>query len=234
MKDVIELLTDGYDSTSTKDRIEQGRKILFDFDYPIFDETYRVDFETRFIRKFYMREIGFETEGLFKFNLETWLTIEMPYWNKMYESTLLAYDPLKNNSTHTSHTQTNTGSNTNSSTTGNDITDTTTGTNFNRNLESNNPDSRLTITANNGTGIIEYASSINEDSSNDSSTRTSHSGGNNSSNGTVNASETFSQDRSGKIGVQTYAKMIQEHRGALINVDEQVFKKMNELFMLVY
>ena len=65
------------DNLSMKDKIELGRSKLFDFDYPLFTEDYRKIFETNIIRKFYMREIGFETEGLFKFYLETFLTVNM-------------------------------------------------------------------------------------------------------------------------------------------------------------
>ena len=227
LQNVIELLTYGLDTTDIDDRIEQGRQILFNFDYPIWDETARVAFETDFINNFYMREIGFETEGLFKFRLKNWLKLNMPYWNKMYESTLLEYDPLSNNKTHTSHTQTNTGntSNTNNGTnTGNDST-------FSRNLQSNNPDSRLSITPNaDGSGTIEYASGIIEDKQTDTSSSTSS----NTGSTTANANETFTQDRSGKIGVQTYGKMIQEHRQAMIKIEPMIFKDMNELFMLVY
>lgn len=75
--------------------IEKGRKKLFDFLYPI-DENYKKEFETKFIRHFYFKEIGFETEGLFKFALEEWLNLNMPYWNKILESTHLEYDPLQN------------------------------------------------------------------------------------------------------------------------------------------
>jgi len=80
----------------TRNRIEAGRQHLFDFEYPLFDESYRNIFETHFIRNFYMREIGFETEGLFKFYLENWLIINMPYYNKLFESELLEFDPLTN------------------------------------------------------------------------------------------------------------------------------------------
>jgi hypothetical protein len=64
--------------------------------YPIFDTNYKAIFETHFIRNFYTREIGFETEGLFKFKLENWLSINMGYFNKMFESELLTFDPLIN------------------------------------------------------------------------------------------------------------------------------------------
>lgn len=76
--------------------IENGRPELFDFDYPIFDPSYKNVFETHFIRNFYIRQIGFETYGLFKFQLETWLNIHMPYFNKIFESELIQYNPLTN------------------------------------------------------------------------------------------------------------------------------------------
>ena len=44
----------------------------FDFkmtDYPIFDENYREVLETKILKHFYFREIGFETFALWKFKL---------------------------------------------------------------------------------------------------------------------------------------------------------------------
>lgn len=86
--------------------IERGRAELFDFDYPIFDEKYRNVFETNFIRNFYTREIGFETEGLFKFKLESWLLLNMPYYNKLFESELIEFNPLESYSLKTTYTRT--------------------------------------------------------------------------------------------------------------------------------
>lgn len=95
LRELIEQATQ-FEELSHTERIKKGRPILFNFPYPIFDENYRNVFETNFIRNFYMREIGFETEGLFKFRLETWLNINMPYFNKMFESEQLKYNPLTN------------------------------------------------------------------------------------------------------------------------------------------
>lgn len=81
---------------STRERIEKGRPMLFDFPYPLFSEDFRKDFETNIIRRFYFNEIGFETIGRFKFELENWLQINMPFYNKMFETELLEYDPLTN------------------------------------------------------------------------------------------------------------------------------------------
>src|SRR5690606_40563614 len=62
-------------------------------------------FETYFIIHFYMREIGFETEGLFKFYLETWLLVHMPYYNQLFKSELIEYDPLSNSQVIVAHEQ---------------------------------------------------------------------------------------------------------------------------------
>lgn len=97
LKTIIEQPTQNRDDLTLKQRLEVGRVNLFkDIDYPIFNENYRSEFETKFIRYFYNKEIGFETESLFKFELETWLQINMPYYNQLFESELLEYDPLTN------------------------------------------------------------------------------------------------------------------------------------------
>ena len=97
LKAIIEQPTQNRNDLTLKQRLEVGRVNLFkDMDYPIFNENYRSEFETKFIRYFYNKEIGFETESLFKFELETWLQINMPYYNQLFESELLEYDPLTN------------------------------------------------------------------------------------------------------------------------------------------
>ena len=97
LKTLIEQPTQNRDDLTLKQRLEVGRVNLFkDMDYPIFNEHYRSEFESKFIRYFYNKEIGFETESLFKFELETWLQINMPYYNQLFESELLEYDPLTN------------------------------------------------------------------------------------------------------------------------------------------
>lgn len=45
---------------------------------------------------YYTREIGYETVGLWKLKLNQRLMEKMPYYNQLYESELLKFDPLKN------------------------------------------------------------------------------------------------------------------------------------------
>lgn len=74
--------------------IANSREKIFNFDFPIFDESYRPNLETKILKHFYTREIGFETVGLWKLKLNTKLNEIMPYYNKLYDSELLEFNPL--------------------------------------------------------------------------------------------------------------------------------------------
>lgn len=67
---------------------------VFDFNFPIFDENYRSVLETKILRHYYTREIGLETVGLWKLKLTTKLNEIMPYYNKLYKSELIEFNPL--------------------------------------------------------------------------------------------------------------------------------------------
>lgn len=64
--------------------------------YPIFDEKYREGLNNKIINHFYFREIGFETAGLFKFYLNQKMSEIMPYYNQLYKSELLKFNPFYN------------------------------------------------------------------------------------------------------------------------------------------
>lgn len=255
LKETLEtfLVFSGYDVSqmSLREMIEEGRKKLFNFEYPIFDQEYKAVFETNFIRNFFMREIGFETEDLFKFQLETWLLINMPYFNKMYESELIKFDPLVNSEMNNewSRTKETDGSQdtTQDSTIDRTNKQNTSGTNtedrFNRTLENDTPDSRLSITSTDGQGgVIQYASRITESDDknqtnsniniNSSSTDVGKNTGNTKT--TVTDTESYLQNRTGKIGSVSYSKMLMEYRQSLLRIEKQIFDEMNKLFMLVY
>lgn len=66
---------------------------IFDFDFPIFDESYRRVLCRKILMHYYTREIGAETVGLWKLWLNTRLNEIMPYYNEMYRSVAIQYDP---------------------------------------------------------------------------------------------------------------------------------------------
>ena len=82
------------DYNSIADIIANSRSKVFDFDYPIFDEDYRSILETKILKHFYLREICAETVGVWKHFLDMRMNEIMPYYNKLYESELIEFNPL--------------------------------------------------------------------------------------------------------------------------------------------
>lgn len=74
--------------------IASARTHIFDFTYPIFDNNYKPALETKILMHYYTREISEETYGLWKLRLRTRLNEIMPYYNKLYESELIEFNPL--------------------------------------------------------------------------------------------------------------------------------------------
>ena len=65
-------------------------------DYPIFDESYRQLLNDKIINHYYFREIGMETAELFKRYLNQTMREIMPYYNQLYKSELLEFNPFYN------------------------------------------------------------------------------------------------------------------------------------------
>lgn len=85
---------DGRGFNAVDEIINKSRANIFNFTYPIFDESYKPVLETKILRHYYTREICEETAGLWKLRLCDRLNLIMPYYNKLYESELLKFNPL--------------------------------------------------------------------------------------------------------------------------------------------
>lgn len=81
---------------SVTDRCKMAAPRIFNFQFPIWDENKRTDFEVDFLRHFYMEEICCETETLWKIMLEDWLVTNMPYWNLKFSAMEKKFDFLNN------------------------------------------------------------------------------------------------------------------------------------------
>lgn len=68
--------------------IKRGKDKIFDFDYTFYDEDEKEMFEEMFLKHFYFSEIGCETYAQWKFQLSTWLNVNMPYYNGLLQNTL--------------------------------------------------------------------------------------------------------------------------------------------------
>lgn len=251
LKTIIDHYTQFEPTLSNRERIEKGRLKLFNFPYPSFPEKLKKEFETNFIRHFYMSEIGFETEGLFKFQLENWLYENMPYWIKMVESDDLIKNPLINVDWTTTRSgnkemkekmkqdqkskanQTGSESSNQNSKAKNSTLD----------LETDKPDSRLSITTNgDGTGVIEYASKIGENTVKGESSGTSSTTNQSNGQGETNLDSDLQRNENdyevehtkGTMGMKTEAEMLELYRKILMRFQKDMFKEMKILFMGVY
>lgn len=111
-------MSKGYGKVS--EILEDSWDKVFDFNFPIFDEGYRSVLCQKILRHYYTREIGFETVGLWKLKLETKMQEIMPYYNKLYVTESLDFNPLVD----ANYTTTHEGSNTVDGTESNDHTGT--------------------------------------------------------------------------------------------------------------
>ena len=144
--------------TSVNDVISKAIPKIFDFNFPIFDENYRNVLETKILKHFYTREIGLETYGLWKLKLDTLLNEIMPYYNQLYKSELLEFNPLYDVDVTTTHTGSGTEGKATDKTDSRTYTDSMTGENaIDSTSDSVGNDNRTTTNRGTGTSKQMYS-----------------------------------------------------------------------------
>lgn len=178
---------------------------VFNFDFPIFSEEYRPVLCKKILMYYYTREISEETVGLWKARIWAKLNVIMPYYNKLYESALLEFNPLydmeywrktdrKTDGTGTSNTETS---------------------GVSRNLYSDTPQGGL-----DGVESERYLTSATKDI-------TSSNG--NTSTGFDNTDD-FLEHVWGKQAGVSFSKMLQEYRKTFMNIDELIIEELKPFF----
>ena len=120
--------------------------------FPIFDEAYRETLEQNIIDHYYFREIGLETAGQFKHMLNSRLRLIMPYYNKMYQTERIEFDPMITFNLKETFTRSNQG------------TSQMTGTDKDVSIFSDTPQGKL--------GGLDYATNVTESDGENGSTST--------------------------------------------------------------
>lgn len=214
----------GYSSVS--DIISKSRQKIFDFSYPIFEESYRDILETKILKHYYTREIGEETVGLWKLRLDTRMNEIMPYYNQMYKSTLLSFNPLWD-------TDLNTASNRKIDETKVDNTKLTrnedgTGTTHNLHDEKywDTPQGNLTGFDNN-----QYMTDRRSAEDNGSYDNHLDTDSNTDFTGQLNNVNDFWEHVEGKSGGKSYSQMVLEWRETFINIDMMIIEELKDCFM---
>jgi hypothetical protein len=78
-----------------KSVVEQSIPFIF-LNFPIFKEDYKNGLCAKILEHYFYHEIGVETVGQWKMRLNTKLNEIMPYYNKLYLSELIKFDPFIN------------------------------------------------------------------------------------------------------------------------------------------
>ncbi len=217
----------GFDSVPAI--IARSWEKVFDFPFELFDDNYRQVLCKKIIMHYYTREIGFETVGLWKLKLQTKLNEIMPYYNKLYESTLLKFDPLIDADYKTYHEgkdNSNTELTENSSNNGN-RTDRLGGNDYS--VYSDTPQGAL-VNVNNETYLTDARKNMYNRENTSEYTDNS---------GTVGSTAYESTDEYvnhviGKFPGKSYGRLIQEFRESIINVDMMIIDELKDLFMLLW
>lgn len=102
-------LTESAGYSSVNEVIQRAIPSVFNFDFPIYDESYRNVLCTKILKHYYTREIGAETVGLWKLWLDTRLNEIMPYYNQLYKSAMIEFDPMYDMELTTTYTKENGG-----------------------------------------------------------------------------------------------------------------------------
>lgn len=221
--------------------ITKAAPLIFSFDFPIFDEDYRLPLEKKILRHFYTREIGEETYGLWKLRLDDKMNIIMPYYNQLYKSELLDFNPLYDVDITRQHTLENTGNST-TNTESNNTTSVTGSNDVNHNYEENllklysdTPQGGIegmdTVP-----GVMNYLTNATKESNNNNYTdnatnkSTTTDKGTTEGTNTANNTETYLEKVTGKQGSGSSAKLIQEFRETFLNIDKMILDELEPLF----
>lgn len=181
---------------------------IFDSELEVFDENYKEVLFPKILMHYYTREIAFETVGLWILKLNTKMQEILPYYNQLYRSELLEFDPLHNFDLSRSHVeQGEAKSNGTGSNTGNSIY-----------AFSDTPNGALT-------GVIagNYLSAASK-TDNTSATTTGTTG---------NDSRFWQEIIKGNSG-QNFSKLLSDFRKTMLNIDMRVIDDLGDLFFKLW
>lgn len=214
---IVESYSQETPDITTDQKIAIALPKIFNFDFPIYDESYRTTFEDKLIRHFYFHEINITSIGRWKFMLREKLNLIMPVYNKMYEAVAIKYDPLIDTNMHETYTRNN-----------NLTSDSRTNGNVTQKDASNNSQvySDLPQTTLHGG---DYATNSTQNEGTANSTQNASQ----TANATSNNKETYDHDNTG-FSSRSQQALLMEYYESLRNVDEMVFNELRELFMLIY
>lgn len=210
--------------------------------FPIYDENHRTSLQQKIIDNYYMQEIGFETPQTFKHYLNARMRTIMPYYNSKYAALAKFMNVPENFYTYDEHTE-ETGKEYNksdmynatnikngrSSQAQNSVYNFDTPQNISS-LDPSSPDhmSSAIVSKENVSPTTTYTETQTQ-----GQTGSIKNGG---ANGVVNENERSFDDRdTHRYGTnQSPYKTYDEFKKALDNIDEEIIRRLSDLFMMIF
>lgn len=216
---------------------------VFNFDFPIFDENYRQILCRKILKHYYTREIAHETVGRWKLALNAKLNEIMPYYNQLYKSELLEFNPFYD----VDLTRSREGSGTSNKTSNNTETNSSTSKNVSSGSGTSNTDTlnRFSDTPQNSMDTQGIADSVplttvtkvNEDNtttneSTDTLTRNDSKTGNGTEN--INNTDKYIETVKGKQGTENYSSLLKKFRETFLNIDMMIIEDCSDCFFTLW
>lgn len=218
---------------------------LFDFEYKFDDHNFKKELEQSIIDYYFFYEIGQETPDRFKHVFQTRFLSMIGYYNKLYNTTLLTYNPLTNYSVEEalqqlSETNNQRTSSSNTTLSGSTNTETTTTREQTENVGSNTKNSDYPQQPISSSDYLAGETQTNENRSTDVSDNSdstvttqdmSETDDQINDSGTTNTN--YTKTIEGLTGT-TYQELIRKERENLIRIKSMVIEELKPCFMLTY
>ena len=216
---------------------------VFNFNFPIFDENYRQVLCRKILKYYYTREIAHETVGRWKLALNAKLNEIMPYYNQLYKSELLEFNPFYD----VDLTRKREGSGTSNRTSNNTETNSGTSKNVSSGSGTSNTDTlnRFSDTPQNSMDTQGIADSVplttvtkvNEDNtttneSTDTLTRNYSKTGSGTEN--INNTDKYIETVKGKQGTENYSSLLKKFRETFLNIDMMIIEDCSDCFFTLW
>lgn len=227
---------------NVNDIVSKSWNKIFTSKAVFFDEEYRSVLCQKILKHYYLREIGSETVGIWKLWMNTRLEEIMPFYNQLYKSALIEFNPLYDVDLKRTHnrkidsSKQDTGTSQSVSSGEINVSGTSSGSSNNtkKDLYSDTPQGAITGLENenyltNARKVTDTGSTSNENSS--TSTNKTTVNDDTSNTGTANSLEDYVENVSGKQGSESYSSMLLKFRETFLNIDMQVIEEFSDLFM---
>ena len=187
---------------------------LFDFSYNLYDNSLKQYFEEKFKQHFFLYEIGFETVGLFKQQLQMTLNDIYPYYKQLYETEIrsINIDFMLNKDLKETFIRETIGEGTNV------VNSTQTST---TNSSSNDLMTSHDTPQNRVDDLDKFMSSAQKSKSSNENSNTGNA--NTTSTGNTKSTDKTELISQGNIGITSSAELLQKWRDVLINIDQLIF-----------